>query len=131
MKQKLAKLFWAEFRRQWSLTTLSIPLLFMVIGGLITFMPSRFDKTFDVAQKLSNLLGFLATNNQYHVLCRRCRKRCEGWLAPHAAHSTPAASTISCRENGGGILLDLDNGAVRRRTPVRRKNSAYPASNGV
>jgi ABC-type transport system involved in multi-copper enzyme maturation permease subunit len=31
----------------------------MVIGGLITFMPSRFDKTFDVAQKLSNLLGFL------------------------------------------------------------------------
>jgi ABC-type transport system involved in multi-copper enzyme maturation permease subunit len=59
MKQALSKLFWAEFRRQWTLTTLFIPLLFMVIGGLITFMPSRFDKVFDVVQKLSNLLGFL------------------------------------------------------------------------
>ncbi len=59
MRQRLSKLFWAEFRRQWTLTTLFIPLLFMVLGGLITFMPSRFDKVFDVAQVLSNLLGFL------------------------------------------------------------------------
>ncbi|MEK6755006.1 MAG: ABC transporter permease [Bacteroidota bacterium] len=68
MRQKLSKLFWAEFRRQWTLTTLFVPLLFMVIGGLITFMPSRFDKVFDVSRKLSELFSFLVPISSF-VFC--------------------------------------------------------------
>lgn len=53
------KLAWVEFRRQWTITALMVPLLFLVIGSLLTFFPAPFNKTFNVGEKLYQLMAFL------------------------------------------------------------------------
>lgn len=52
------KLFWIEFRRQWTITGLIIPGLFLIIGSLIVFFPSPYIRTFDVGEKLFQLMSF-------------------------------------------------------------------------
>jgi len=53
------KLVWVEFRRHWTVTALIVPLLFLVIGSLMVFSPGPFNKTFNVGEKLYQLMVLL------------------------------------------------------------------------
>lgn len=59
MTPAFLKLFRIEFRRQWTITALVTPLLFLIIGSLIVFIPTPYTREFNVSQKLLQLMGFL------------------------------------------------------------------------
>ena len=59
MNPALKKLLFVEFRRQWTITALITPLLFLVISSLIILLPARFVQGFDIGDKLYQAMNFL------------------------------------------------------------------------
>ncbi|MEK6565308.1 MAG: ABC transporter permease subunit, partial [Bacteroidota bacterium] len=53
------KLVWVEFRRQWTGTALMVPLLVLLIGSLMVFFPGPMNRTFNVGEKLYQLMILL------------------------------------------------------------------------
>jgi len=54
-----SRLCWIELRRQGTITALITPLLFLVVASLNVFLPGPFTKTFDVGEKLYQIMILL------------------------------------------------------------------------
>lgn len=59
MTPAILKLFWIEFRRQWTITAFITPLLFLAVGSLVVFIPAPYIREFNVSEKLFQLMSFL------------------------------------------------------------------------